>query len=137
MIRLMSTLLVAVGLLSSVSLGSQSRALDMSDFEVWVVDQAGTGGKLYVYDGESLIADPAGTHPSEIDLNGAVGTLCQQQTGSAPVRGHMLAFNATGSHAILAYVATGHVVFHGRAQARAAQLHRRRRPGARRAARAE
>lgn len=37
--------------------------------------------------------------------------LCQQQTGSAPVRAHMLAFNSTGSHGILAYVATGHVVF--------------------------
>ena len=84
-------------------------AQDRSDFEVWAVDQAGTGGTLYIYDGETLIEDPSITaHVVELS---AVTALCQQQTGSAPVRAHMLEFNSTGSHAILAYVATGHVAF--------------------------
>jgi DNA-binding beta-propeller fold protein YncE len=46
-----------------------------------------------------------------IDLGDKVNTLCMTQTRSFPTRAHMLAFNASGSHAILAYVATGHVVF--------------------------
>lgn len=84
-------------------------AQDRSDFEVWAIDQAGTGGTLHIYDGETLIEDPSRTaHVLELS---AVTALCQQQTGSAPVRAHMLAFNSTGSHAIVAFVATGHVAF--------------------------
>jgi len=111
MIKRIGTLALMVGLGLPVLVESQGRAFETSDFEVWAVDQSGTGGKLYIYDGESLVADPASVRPSEIDLNDAVTTLCQQQTGSAPTRGHMLAFNSSGTHAILAYVATGHVVF--------------------------
>ena len=37
--------------------------------------------------------------------------MCLAQTGTAPVRPHMLLFNRRGSHAILSFVASGHVVF--------------------------
>lgn len=85
-------------------------AQDRSDFEVWLVDQAGTAGTLYVYDGELLTTSPAAAVPQAVDL-AAVGALCAEQTGTVPVRAHMLAFNPAGTHAILAYVATGHVAF--------------------------
>jgi DNA-binding beta-propeller fold protein YncE len=44
-------------------------------------------------------------------LGGAARSLCVAETGSAPRRPHMLVFNAGESHAILAFVATGHVLF--------------------------
>jgi hypothetical protein len=84
-------------------------AQETSDFEVWAVDQAGTAGMLYIYDGETLIRD-ASTRPEIIDLT-AAGRLCEQQTGSIPTRGHMLEFDHSSSHAILAYVGSGHVLF--------------------------
>ena len=37
--------------------------------------------------------------------------MCLAQTGTAPVRPHMLLFNRRGSHAILSFVASGHVLF--------------------------
>lgn len=84
-------------------------AQETSDFEVWAVDQAGTAGMLYIYDGETLIRD-ASIRPEIIDLT-AAARLCEQQTGSTPTRGHMLEFDHSNSHAILAYVASGHVLF--------------------------
>ncbi len=81
------------------------------DFEVWVIDQAGTAGTLYIYEGEELTEGPSAAMPEVIDLTAAVSPLCSQQTGSAPTRAHMLLFNADNTHAILSYVATGHVVF--------------------------
>jgi DNA-binding beta-propeller fold protein YncE len=44
-------------------------------------------------------------------LGGAARSLCVAETGSAPRRPHMLVLNAGESHAILAFVATGHVLF--------------------------
>ncbi|CAN5510347.1 hypothetical protein BH24ACT5_BH24ACT5_27980 [soil metagenome] len=57
--------------------------------------------------------------PCVIDLGGAVRDLCLERTGSAPRRPHMITFNGgdydTGpggnTHALVAFVATGHVVF--------------------------
>ena len=80
-------------------------------FEVWATDQSGTGGKLYIYNGADLNDNAATALPEVIDLNGAVSALCLEQTGSAPVRAHMLAFNPAHTHGILSYVASGHVVF--------------------------
>ncbi|HEY9708888.1 MAG TPA: hypothetical protein V6D48_11850, partial [Oculatellaceae cyanobacterium] len=37
--------------------------------------------------------------------------LCLSQTGSAPRRPHMIFFNPANSHAIVSFVATGHVLF--------------------------
>jgi len=81
------------------------------EFEVWVIDQSGTAGTLYIYDGKDLIEDTAQAVPEVIDLGGAVSALCQQQTGTAPARAHMVMFNAGQTHAIVSFVATGHVVF--------------------------
>jgi DNA-binding beta-propeller fold protein YncE len=81
-----------------------------SSHEVWTVHQfnsAGkaTGGTLYVYDPRRL------EEPEKIDLGGEAEALCAGATGSAPVRPHMVLFNRSRTHAILANVASGHVVF--------------------------
>ncbi|WP_437736343.1 hypothetical protein [Sorangium sp. So ce1335] len=85
-------------------------------FEVWAVDQSNTsgltyGGTLYIYNGQSL----TGAHGVQqvasevIDLGGETATLCFEQTGANPVRPHMLFFNAAHTHAVLSFVASGHV----------------------------
>ena len=87
------------------------------DFEVWLVDQSNSrgltyGGTIYIYDGAHLSGDdPAAAGPTEvIDLAGSAAALCIAVTGANPVRPHMLFFNSTHSHAVLAFVASGHVV---------------------------
>jgi hypothetical protein len=80
-------------------------------YEVWAIDQSGAAGKLYIYDGAALTANPAAATPEVIDLATAVTPLCAGQTGTSPTRAHMVLFSPTYSHAILAYVSTGHVVF--------------------------
>ena len=85
--------------------------------EVWAVDQSNTngttsGGTLYVYDGKALGGRRAGeARPERIDLGAAAKDLCMAETGSAPVRPHMLLFNASRSHGVLSFVASGHVLF--------------------------
>jgi DNA-binding beta-propeller fold protein YncE len=85
------------------------------DFEVWLIDQADTtadgGGTLYIYDGTTLATAGATSRPEVIDLGGAARSLCLEQTGSAPRRPHMVLMNPSYSHAVLAWVATGHVLF--------------------------
>ena len=89
---------------------------DGRDYEVWAIDQSDTtadgGGTLYIYQGRDL----SGRHPEQavpevIDLGGEARTLCLAQTGSAPRRPHMTMFNTSHTHAIIAFVATGHVLF--------------------------
>ena len=89
---------------------------DSGGHEVWVIDQSDTttdgGGTLYIYQGNELAGqDAAAAAPEVIDLGGAALSLCSSLTGTAPRRPHMLAFNPAHSHAILAFVATGHVLF--------------------------
>lgn len=90
--------------------------------EVWLVDQSDTGaiapssaptfgGRIHIYDGADLRRDAASAQAEVIDLAGATAALCVQRTGANPVRPHMLYFSATASHAILSFVASGHVVF--------------------------
>jgi hypothetical protein len=84
--------------------------------EVWVIDQSDTtadgGGTLYVYDGAALAGRSAPPRPARVvDLGGAARELCLATTGTAPRRPHMLDFNARHSHGVLAFVATGHVLF--------------------------
>jgi DNA-binding beta-propeller fold protein YncE len=84
--------------------------------EVWAIDQSDTapdgGGTLYIYKGSKLSGRRAASaRPQVIDLGGDARTLCLAQTGSAPRRPHMLMFNEDGSHAVIAFVATGHVLF--------------------------
>lgn len=91
-------------------------AADHAAYEVWAIDQADTtadgGGTLHIYDGAALAGRTAATARSEvIDLGGTVRDLCLAQTGSAPRRPHMFFFNQSHSHAALAFVASGHVLF--------------------------
>jgi hypothetical protein len=87
------------------------------EFEVWLVDQSNSrgqayGGAIYIYQGNTLMGEAASNAvPAVIDLGGATAALCLTKTGANPVRPHMIFFNATGTHAVLAFVATGHVVF--------------------------
>jgi hypothetical protein len=87
------------------------------DFEVWLVDQSDSfnrtyGGTIYIYEGSDLSSgDIASVAPTDlIDLAGTTAAICLADTGANPIRPHMLAFNATHSHAILTFVASGHVV---------------------------
>ncbi len=102
--------LVTAGLLSGSFSPVHTQGKKVN-FEVWAVDQAVGPGTLYIYKGEDMDARAAAAVPDVYDLNADVAPLCVAETGTAPVRGHMLGLNSTHSHAILAYVATGHVVF--------------------------
>jgi hypothetical protein len=85
-------------------------------FEVWIVDQSDTrpgfGGQLLIYAGSDLRGDRAAdAQPTtRVDLGGAVSDACLAATGRRPVRPHMLVFNTRQSHAVLSFVASGHVV---------------------------
>src|SRR5688572_24020426 len=106
----------------AVALGQSHSPASASDpFEVWLVDQSNTnglayGGTIRIYDGADLIRgnkkEASNSRPTAvIDLAGAVSAMCMTATGANPVRPHMLAFNSTDSHAVLSFVASGHVVF--------------------------
>jgi DNA-binding beta-propeller fold protein YncE len=83
-------------------------AAQPANYEVWIIDQGDAalgGSKLYVYSAASVGgAQPTG-QPEVVDLEaGAQGI-----GDGAGVRPHLLAFNSTHSHGVLAYVASGHV----------------------------
>ncbi|HEX6183611.1 MAG TPA: hypothetical protein VFZ44_06855 [Pyrinomonadaceae bacterium] len=87
-----------------------------ANYEVWVIDQSDTrpdgGGTLYVYQGGDLEgADAAAAVPEMVDLGGAARDLCIGQTGTAPRRPHMFFFSPSRTHAAVAFVTTGHVLF--------------------------
>ncbi|MGH2947603.1 MAG: YncE family protein [Solirubrobacteraceae bacterium] len=103
LLALITVVLLAAG--ASVALGDRGRR----GYEVWVVDQSNTNGKasggaIHIYDRRRHLAE-------RIDLGGAAESLCASQTGSAPVRPHMVFFNAARTHAVLSYAASGHVLF--------------------------
>jgi DNA-binding beta-propeller fold protein YncE len=113
-VRALLALLVLVGGVGSAA-GLGAAAQD-AGHEVWVVDQSDTtfdgGGTLYVYQGDALAGrDAAVAVPEVIDLGRDARSLCLAQTGTAPRRPHMFFFNAAHSHAVLAFVTTGHVLF--------------------------
>ena len=110
------SLSLALVMASVITPVGRSAANSESAYEVWVVDQSDTttdgGGTLYIYQGDTLTGqDAAIAVPEMIDLGGAARSLCLAQTGTAPRRPHIILFNAAHSHAILAFVATGHVLF--------------------------
>ncbi len=76
-------------------------------YEVWVIDQADAsrgGARLYIYDGPRLESGQAGS-PEVITLDAAASGV-----GDGPgVRPHVVLFNTTFTHAIIANVASGHV----------------------------
>jgi hypothetical protein len=112
----LGVLLVTLAILSILP-GAGLAGGERNAYEVWAIDQSNSpglayGGTLYVWPDERFekkrFADAA---PEKIDLGGAVASLCLQKTGANPVRPHMLAFNTAQTHAIISFVATGHVVF--------------------------
>ena len=105
------------------STGATHDDADKAEYEVWLIDQAETrdedgngtldsGGTLYIYQGDDLNSHRAANAPAEeIDLGGASRDMCLAQTGTAPRRPHMFFFNSARTHAIVSFVATGHVLF--------------------------
>jgi YVTN family beta-propeller protein len=88
-----------------------------SSYEVWAVDQSNSpglhyGGTLYIYDGKELEQGLKGSEsePEKIDLAGTAAQLCYLETLAYPVRPHMIAMNASQTHAIISFVASGHVL---------------------------
>ena len=85
-------------------------------FEVWIADQSDTrpgfGGQLLIYDGSRLMEKHAArARPiARLDLGADTADLCRAATGRNPVRPHMILFNNEHTHAVLSFVASGHVV---------------------------
>ena len=110
--------LLAPLVLANTGLNAVLNAAQLAEeqpYEVWVMDQSDTtpdgGGTLYIYRGADLEGYNAGrAAPEVIDLGGAARSLCLAQTGTAPRRPHMSHFNFEHTHAIIAFVATGHVL---------------------------
>jgi hypothetical protein len=108
-------LLLALVALGSIVVGCRPHA-DGKEFEVWAIDQSNSpgfdfGGLLSIYDGDGLTRDPGTAVPEVVDLAGSASELCREQTGSNPVRPHSVMFNQGDSHAVIAFVASGHVLF--------------------------
>jgi hypothetical protein len=108
-----SALLAALVAASAVAL----TAFGSDQYEVWLVDQSNSpgvayGGTIHIWNGHDLENLAGGGAPGErIDLAGAAAALCLAQTGANPVRPHMIAVNASQTHAIVSFVASGHVLF--------------------------
>jgi len=94
-------------------------SLGRGGFEVWILDQSGTqpgnasgyGGTLHIFEGSSLMGTAAASAQpvARIDLAPLKDGVCQA-TGKIPVRPHMIQFNREETHAIVSFVASGHVV---------------------------
>jgi hypothetical protein len=122
------TALWRVGMLAAVASGfwvsatilrpriTEGAALQDRDFEVWIADQSDTrpgyGGQLLIFEGSDLMGNAAGnaTPLLRMDLGGETADLCRETTGRDPVRPHMILFNHEQTHAIVSFVASGHVV---------------------------
>lgn len=96
-----------VGLLALAPLAWPALASD-DPYEVWVIDQADVdkgGARLYIYQGQELEGPRYDRSPEVVDLmSAAVGV------GDGPgVRPHLLAFNQSHTHGLIAHVTSGHV----------------------------
>src|SRR6185369_14288148 len=90
--------------------------------EVWMIDQSNTydsdgngtldsGGTLYIFNGNELAGQAASkASPEVINLGGALAEAIKLTTGTVPVRPHIISFNASQTHAIVSFVASGHVL---------------------------
>ena len=109
-------------------------------YEVWAVDQSDTTAarrrhalRLRRQDARRPLAEQAAREAETIDLGGAAQALCLAQHGQRPACGRTCSSStAARTHGVLAYVASGHVLFFDAAHAGAGRVHRRRRAGARR-----
>lgn len=84
--------------------------------EVWSIDQSDSSGKnyggtIYIWNANDLEKVNKKAVPEKVDLGGAAAALCLAQTGANPVRPHMLTMNQSSTHAIVSFVASGHVLF--------------------------
>ena len=84
--------------------------------EVWSIDQSDSAGKtyggtIYIWDAKDLEKVNKAAVAQKVDLGGAAAALCMAQTGANPVRPHMLTMNNAATHAIVSFVASGHVLF--------------------------
>jgi hypothetical protein len=101
---------------SPLELNARSASEEKRGFEVWLADQSDTrpgfGGQLLIYEGSHLMGRSAAkaTPIVRLDLGGETADLCRASTGRNPVRPHMIAFNSGHTHAVLSFVASGHVV---------------------------
>ena len=116
--------LVSVAVVAVVGTAGATSGGDrlIRSYEVWLIDQedrynAGVG-TLHVFDGEDLTDDAESAEPESIDLGLAVRQRCEEETGTTPSRPHMLVFNGGdhdgrggNTHAMIAYVGSGHVAF--------------------------
>jgi hypothetical protein len=109
---------VAAGLLAAATVGALAVSSPPSSqgerFEVWIADQSDTrpgfGGQILIYQGADLAgAGAARATPQRVDLGAETADLCRASTGSNPVRPHMILFNNAHSHAVVSFVASGHV----------------------------
>ena len=104
--------LIATGLM----LSAFGWASGNEKYEVWAIDQSNSpgkayGGTIYIWDGHELENKQKHAMAEKVDLGEAVSTLCMAETGANPVRPHMLTMNASNTHAIISFVASGHVLF--------------------------
>lgn len=104
--------------LVACALASAAPARGHDQYEVWAIDQSNSpnttyGGTLYICNGHDLEKNnkAATAFAERIDLGGAASALCLRDTGANPVRPHMIAMNAAQTHAVISFVATGHVLF--------------------------
>lgn len=66
---------------------------------------------LHIWDAKDLEKVNKAAVAQKVDLGGAAAALCMTQTGANPVRPHMLTMNDAATHAIVSFVASGHVLF--------------------------
>lgn len=109
-----STFGLAIGFATAVTL--TALASGQGTYEVWAIDQSNSpgkafGGTLYIWDGHDLENGAASAPAEKIDLGGAAAALCFARSGVNPVRPHMMAMNPAQTHAVISFVATGHVLF--------------------------
>src|SRR5688572_20616633 len=103
----------ALLLTSSLGLALSDRNLKS---EVWSIDQSDSAGKtyggtIYIWNSNDLEQVNKKAVAQKVDLGGAASALCLAQTGANPVRPHMLTMNSSSTHAIVSFVASGHVLF--------------------------
>jgi DNA-binding beta-propeller fold protein YncE len=109
---------LAIGIGCVVAAGVHTSGAGQDTYEVWAIDQSNSpgktfGGTLYVWNGHDLENMRRARPPrvTKVDLSGAAAAFCLAATGVNPVRPHMLAINPSQTHAIVSFVASGHVLF--------------------------
>jgi len=110
------TKIAVVPLFACLLTTSLALAPAKSTSEVWSIDQSDSAGKnyggtIYIWDAKDLEKVNKLAIAEKVDLGGAAAALCLAETGANPVRPHMLTMNKASTHAIISFVASGHVLF--------------------------